>query len=296
MPIYDLTYRGWKGARTRVPAWYPILENTIRLAFRNRLLSTMYRLCLAPPLIACVVLYIRYSFEREMGPRGNPLMSRFAFNMPHYLNFLVAQGIIAIAVAGIVGSQSIAADRRGNAMESLFSRAITRYDYLLGRFLGLFLLVLGGTLIPGFMIWVADYAFSTDPERLVKILDYPVRISAWALLLSASASLLILAFSAMIKRGWLALAAFAAFLLLGFFVTTTAAVHIARASESAAGVIRAFSYFDALYAIQGWIFGVPVAVSRIFTSVPVSLFFIGGLAFVSLMVILRRVRPIEVVS
>lgn len=297
MPIYDLTYRGWKGERTKTPAWFPILENTIKLAFRNKLLANLYRACALPPLIACVFLYIQYSIRASQLAAGRGNFGNVEiFGLRQYVSFLSAQGVIAIAVAGVVGSQAIAADRRGNALETLFSRAITRRDYLLGRFLGLFTLVLGATLIPGFIIWTADQSFSIDPDQFVKTLSYPVRISAWAVMLSASASLLILAFSAMIRRGWLAIAAFAAFLLLSFSVMNAVAQAIHRHAESGAEFMRGFSYFNALYAVEGWIFGVTEADFNIRVSLTSSIAWLVFLALVSIVILLRRVRPIEVVS
>ncbi|MFN0207837.1 MAG: ABC transporter permease subunit [Planctomycetota bacterium] len=296
MPIYDLTYRGWKGERTKTPAWFPILENTIKLAFRNKLLANLYRACALPPLIASVFLYIQYSIRATQMGSGPRFANVEFFGLRQYVSFLSAQGIIAIAVAGVVGSQAIAADRRGNALESLFSRAITRRDYLLGRFLGLFTLVLGATLIPGFIIWTSDLSFSLDSGQFVKTLSYPVRITAWAVMLSTSASLLILAFSAMIRRGWLAIAAFAAFSLLSTSVMNAVAAAIRRQSETASEFMRGFSYFDALYAVEGWIFGISKTELNIRVSLVSSVAWLVFLAILSIVILLRRVRPIEVVS
>lgn len=298
MPIYDLTYRGWRGRQTRVPAWFPILENTIKLAFRNRILTNLYRACAIPPLITCVILYVRYQFESSLRGKQMPgqIARQFSFDMPRYFEFLFAQGIIAFAVAAVVGGQAIAADRRGNGLETIFSRAITRGHYILGRFLGLFTLVLGATLIPGFVIWICDLSFASHDYRLEQTLDYPLRITIWALLLSTSASLLILAFSAFIKRAWLAMAAFVAFLFISMTFSQGLGAAAQRVSPDAAEFIRGFSFFQAHYATQAWIFGVSRTEIHRNISDTSSIIFLTGLAALSLIVILRKVRPIEVVS
>lgn len=299
MPIYDLTYRGWRGARTGTPAWFPVLENTVRLAFRNRLLFWLYLACALPPLVACVILYVRYSMEAAgfMSGRGHARAPRgVEFDLAQYFQFLAFQGGLAVVIAAVVGSQSIAGDRKLNALESIFARAITRREYLLGRFLGVFVLVLGATLIPGISIWICDNTFSLDPERLPLTLSYPARIAAWALILSSSASLLILAFSAMIRRGWLSIAAFVAFLILSAGVTAATAEALPRDAREVGDFIRGFGYFPALEAIQREIFGLTTKEARNSVSAASGILTIVLLALLSWATVLRRVKPIEVVS
>jgi len=298
MPIYDLTYRGWRGVKTKLPPWYPILENSVRLSFRNRLLFWLYLACALPPLVACVILYVRYSMEAAGAlriQRGMP--QELFFDLPTYYHFLVFQGGLAIAIASVIGSQAIAGDRRGNALEAIFSRAITRGDYLWGRFLGIFVLVLGATLIPGITIWICDNLFSLDPSRLVKTLSYPVKIAAWAVMLSTSASLLILAFSALIRRGWLAIAAFLAFLFLSAGIAGGTAEAIHRAGhEDVADAIQGLGYIPALMAVQRAIFGLTPKEVHDSASYVTGGLTLVALGFVSWIVLLRKVKPIEVVS
>ena len=301
MPIYDLTYRGWKGARTRLPAWFPILENTIRLAQRNKLLILMYRASALPVLVAIVILYIRYNFEARLGERFHggrgQIPNYFVFDLPSYFKFLSFQGGLAILIAGIVGSGAIAGDRRGNTLETLFSRAITRGDYLWGRFLGLFSLVLGATLIPGIVIWLADNLFSQDANRLAITLAYPMKITAWALILATSSSLLILAFSALIQRAWLALATFGGFILLGTMVTQAISAIFERArTESIPDFIRGFGYFAGLAGVQRSIFGLTTREAGLSASPVSGAIMLAFLFLVSIAILRWRVRAIEVVS
>jgi ABC-type transport system involved in multi-copper enzyme maturation permease subunit len=298
MPIYDLTYRGWRGMRTKLPAFFPILENTVRLAFRNKLLFWLYLACAIPPIIACGILYIRYSlesagFDQQLrGRHGNPV----AFDMPRYFNFLGFQGGLAVAIAGVVGSQAIAGDRRGNSLESIFARAIRRSDYLWGRFFGLFALVLGATLIPGVVIWICDNAFSLDPNRMRMTLAYPIRIATWALMISASSSLLILAFSALIRRGWLAVAAYIAFLILSSGITGAIANIFERSNRELCDAILGFGYFPGMMGVQREIFGLRKDTVAFDASATTGAIMLIGLAFLSWLILLRKVRPIEVVS
>jgi ABC-type transport system involved in multi-copper enzyme maturation permease subunit len=297
MPIYDLTYRGWRGVKTKLPAWYPILENTVRLSFRNRLLFWLYIACALPPIVACAILYIRYSVESAGGARMRQGMPReLFFELSTYFNFLSFQGGLAIAIAGVIGSQAIAGDRRGNALEAIFSRAITRQDYLWGRFLGIFVLVLGATLIPGLVIWYCDNAFSLDEGRLVKTLSYPFKIAASSILLASSASLLILAFSALIRRGWLAIAAYLAFLLLSSGIADGTAEALPREFDTAASLIRGLGYFPALLTVQREIYGLTEHEVHLHSSPWTAFATITVVGLLSWWTLLRKVKPIEVVS
>lgn len=293
MPIYDLTYRGFKGAATRLPAWFPIAENTIRLALRNKLLLNAYRACALPALVVIVIIYFIYSLETpgRMGFRRLP-----EFKPENYLAFLRIQGFVAIGICALVGGQSIAGDRRGNAMELIFSRAIHRYHYVLGRFLGVVFLMLLATLLPPIAVWIADVLLSPDEYRYLRILDYPVRMSVWALVLSTSSALLILAFSAMIKRAWLGTAAFVTFMIGGMIFFNGLSIALQRTNESAAEFFRGLSFPMALLGVSRDILGVPQTVARFEISSTASWLTIIVTSVVSLAIILRRVRPIEVVS
>lgn len=206
------------------------------------------------------------------------------------------QGVLAMIVAALVGGSGLSSDRRGNAIETLFSRAISRNQYLAGRFLGLFSLVLFSTLVPGFCIWLSDLLFSPDEFRLQRTLTYPLRITFWAIEFSASASLLVLAFSAMIKRAWLGTAAFVAFLLITSAFADAVGAALRRSSVEATEFARGFSFFNAHLAIEGWILGVTKQQQNLHISTTSASIYLIALAALSVFVLFRKVRPIEVVS
>lgn len=295
MPIYDLTYRGYTGERARTPVWLPVAENTIRLALRNKILRALYIAAGVPVLVGIVFLYVRYQIEPSFRGRGGP-RNILAFEIDSYFWFLFAQGMIALTLAAVVGASSIGGDRRGNALEAIFSRPITLVQYLVGRWMGLFALVLAATLIPGILLWYFDNAFSTDPDRLTKTLSIPARIAAWAVVLSSSVSLLVLAFSALISRAGIAMATFAAFFFLSSAFTQGIAAAVERMSERGAEVIRSFGFIEAHRAVQAAIFGVDRNLVRIEADLAASIAVLAGIALLCVIVLMRRVRPIEVVS
>jgi len=298
MPIYDLTYEGFRGQRSRTPVWFPILENTILLAFRNRTLFWTYLIGALPTLIAIVYLYVRYQIEAMSSGSGfrGRMGAMFVFELKSYFQFLSSQGVVAMIIAGIVGSAAIGNDRRGNALEAIFARPVTLRSYLLGRWLGLFVLVLGATLIPALTIWYFDNALSLDPDRLSKTLSYPIRLAAWSIVHSTSVSLLVLAFSALISRGWVALAGYAGFAFITSGMIGALAAAVNRAYEPAAAYLKGFGYVEALFQVQHAILGVPENLHSLKTSTLTSAIWLAFLALASIGVLIRKVRPIEVVS
>ena len=298
MPIYDLTYRGYRGERAKSPSFLPVVENTIRLALRNKILRSIYYAAGAPVVVAIVFLYVRYQIEASvMAQRGRSSMRLpFAFEIENYYWFLFSQGMLALVLAAVVGASAIGGDRRGNALEAIFSRPITLTQYLIGRWLGLFTLVLAATLVPGFLLWCFDNAFSLDPDRLVKTLSYPCRIAAWAVVQGASVSLLVLAFSALISRAGIAMATFAAFFFLSSAFTNGVAAAVERVSEPTAEIIRSFGFVEAHRAVQLLIFGVAKRDVHLEVNPTSSCIVLSALALFCIWVLYRRVRPIEVVS
>ncbi len=295
MPIHDLTYRSFRGGPSRVPRWFPILENTVHLAFRNRFLFWVYVASALPVLFACVYLYIRYQIELRGSGRAMP--TAFAFDIDRYFDFLKAQSVVATILAGLVGSSAISQDRRGNAFEALFARSIGRFDYLLGRFLGLLCLVLGSTLVPGFVLWYADNVFSLDPDRLQKTITFPFRIAAWAVVYSTSVSLLVLAFSAAIPRGWIAFGAFLGYgMISSAFVVPIAKVLQRTAGPDVSSWLMGLGYGEALFRVQAEILHVSPRERLPEISLVTACGLMGFLAVLSIWVLFRRVRPIEVVA
>jgi len=296
VPIYDLTYRGHRGVRSKLPAFFPVLENTVRLATRNKLLRSIYSSAAIPVLVAIVLLFIRYQFESGRFPGGRGAAREFLFGMSQYDSFLRVQGGLAVLLAGVIGSSAIGGDRRGNAFEAIFARPITRAQYLLGRFLGLFALAMGATLVPMFLIWLFDNIFSLDPDRLRATLHYPARFSLWATIVSGSASLLVLAVSSLVARGALAMATFGGFYFLSSAFAGVMGEVVSRGSESSARVVRAFGYGEALQGIQPAILGLPAAAGGNEISSTASFVILAALAFGSVAILFRRVKPIDVVS
>lgn len=264
------------------------------------MLKGAYIVGVLPSFGVCIFLYFA---NQQIASRRMPIsreqvvdISRQLFDLPQYQIILYIQGILAMVVAALIGGAGISSDRRSNALETIFSRAVTRNQYLLGRFLGVVTLVLGATLIPGFFIWLADLLFSADEYRLEATLAYPARIAIWAVEFSVSSTLLVLAFSALIKRAWLGTAAFVVFLLVTFFFINALASAMRRASDGAWEFVRGFSFFDAQFRVQAWILGIPRTKLDTHVSLTSALIWVVALAVLSVFVLYRKVRPIEVVS
>jgi ABC-2 type transport system permease protein len=128
-------------------------------------------------------------------------------------------GLFLIAL--IIGSGSIAADNRANALLVYLSKPITKGDYLLGKWMGLFLTIFMVALIPALLIWgflalsySGDGFFKDDPWLLLHLV-------LAAAVPAAIHSSLILGFSAWSKSSGIAAAAYASVYFLGNLIVGT---------------------------------------------------------------------------
>jgi ABC-2 type transport system permease protein len=133
-----------------------------------------------------------------------------------------ATSLLVTIAALIVGSGSIAADNRANALLVYLSKPITKGDYLLGKWMGVFMLLAGMVVLPTILLWVF-YATTYADEGFFKQEPW-----LWAKLLGASLispvinTSLMIGFSACTKNARLAGSLFAAFTFILLTVSNTA--------------------------------------------------------------------------
>jgi hypothetical protein len=127
-----------------------------------------------------------------------------------------ATSLLVTIAALIVGSGSIAADNRANAL------LVTKGDYLLGKWMGVFMLLAGMVVLPTILLWVF-YATTYADEGFFKQEPW-----LWAKMLATSLispvinTSLMIGFSACTKNARLAGSLFAAFTFILLTVSNTA--------------------------------------------------------------------------
>lgn len=283
MPIYDLGYRHWEGAvQSRARRWLIITRRGVGLLVRNRRFTVLLLLSLVPFLVRGVMIYA-YFFSESLNIRVPFLKLDGSF----YYGFLRMQAFPIFIMLLYAGSGLIANDLRYNALQIYFSKPITRFDYILGKFGIIAFFGLLVTLVPGLILFILHVSFANSMQVFTENLWLLGSIVTFSVLLCAVSGLLILALSALSRSSrFVGLTCFAAF----FFSEALYGILKAITRDSHTGLV---SLQTNLFRAGEFLFEVP---SRFNIEPWESFGVLIGLMLLSIGALFWRIRPVEVVK
>ena len=181
----------------------------------------------------------------------------------------------------------IADDRRANALQLYLSKSLSRVEYVLGRLLPLMIFSLGITFLPAMLLLVLQVAFSGSTAFLTQNLFLIPAITLVSLLQALLSSFTILALSSLSKSR-----RFVSIMYAGLIFFTAAVYQVLRGltGSRAWAAVSPGEMMDVLADAVFRIRGVPAV------SVPVAIAVIVILIAVSMWVLERRIRAVEVVA
>lgn len=299
--IYSQGYEKWEGERFRArPVWYLIGTSAVR-----NLLASSGCLARALFIVFFVIYYFlvgastifraqwhtitQWEFLRELGRSFDPTRLGLQEVSYHKIYTLYPSLFFCTLVMVFYGSQLISKDRQANALQVYFSKAVSRLDYVLGKYFAVGMMTSLTTLVPSAMILVLGLLLNPNrADFLAQSWFIPIVAVAFWLLLTLVLGSIILFFSASFDKGYLAAVSFIGFL---FF---------AMVSSGLLSLIFGHRYFlDGL----NWGFGIVHIGTAIFDrSVPNwaetgwKLFDLLLIAGVFGALIFRKIRPVEVVK
>ncbi len=279
-PIHDQSYRHYGGGKA-VPgrSWLVIAWAGIRTIIKKRVFMGLLLFAWAPFVVRAVQLYISANYPQAASVLGATPET--------FRQFLEQQDFFVFVITVYVGAGLIANDRRANALQIYLSKPLMRSEYIAGKLAVLFAFLVFITLVPALLLLVLKVMFDGNFAFLKANLFVVPAIVIAALLQVTLASFTMLALSSLSKS-----ARYVGILYVGITFFTTA-------------------IYGALYAITGssrvsWISigaNVSQVVDVVFRLKPryatpwqVSLLVIIGLVVVSISVLERRVRGVEVVT
>lgn len=222
MPILDLSYRGYDGplASPRM-RWWVIAKALLLSAFSKRSFWVLTAFSGAYYLILMAILFFveQFSGNSPAGTSGlQQFLSRVAWK-DQFVHGLSIGQIWYLMIALLVGAGSIANDNRANALLVYLSKPCTKADYVIGKFVGIFLAMLVAMAIPtlfflayGGLGYRSYGFFKADPWMWAKVLAV-LPISA------AFHAALVLGISSMFRQGRVAGATYAGIYFLTNFFT-----------------------------------------------------------------------------
>jgi ABC-type transport system involved in multi-copper enzyme maturation permease subunit len=279
-PIHDQSYRRYQGTRQPLGrAWTVIAGAGIRTMLARRWLVFLVIVAWIPFLVRAVQFYIATTM-----PQAGPLLG---VTPQTFRNFLNQQGTFVFFVTVYVGSGLIANDRQANALQIYLSKPLMRTEYIGGKLAVLVSFLLAVTLLPALLLLLLQVMFSGSFEFIKTNLYLVPAVTLGSLVQVLVSALTMLALSSL----------------------STSSRYVAILYTGA--VFFTDAMFGTLRAITGgtriaWI-SVSANMSQVidvaFRQTPqyetpwgVSLLVLLGLLALSISVLERRVRGVEIVS
>jgi ABC-2 type transport system permease protein len=280
MPIHDQSYRRYRGQREDVrSAWTVIALTGIKQLLKTRVFLGMLFFSLMPFIIRCVQLYLAANYP-QLGSFVEPSPKMFR-------GFLENQSFFVFVMTIYVGSGLIAKDRLANALQIYLSKPLTRADYIAGKMAILVTFLLLITLVPGLLLILLQIVFSGSFMFIRENIFLVPAVTLASLAIVLVASFTMLALSSLSKSS-----RYVAILYAGIMLFTNAIYGVLRL-VTGSNKVSWVSFTASLDQVCDAIFRLPL---RYETPVAVSLIVLVALIVVSISVLERRVRGVEVVA
>jgi ABC-2 type transport system permease protein len=279
MPIHDQGYRHYAGERAlRRRAWWVIARAGIMERLRERRFLGLLLFSWSLFLMRAVQLYLGTTIAQA---------SFLAPTEETFHQFLNQQRIFVFFITIYAGAGLIASDRQSNALQIYLSKPITRHEYIAGKLLTLAAFLVAVTWLPAMLLLVLQVLFSGGVEF---VSSHPRLIPAITLASFLQVSLAVMTMVALssLSRS----RRFVSMLYAGIVFFGAALDGVLRISTGNPAWALV-SPQNTLAVVTDAIFGNTSASA---VPVPVALVALGVLLGISIFILERRVRAVEVVG
>ena len=278
--IHDQTYRRYAGNREPMGrAWTVIAWAGIRAMLARKMFLALMLLAWIPFLVRAVQIY-----AVTMWPQARDFLP---VNAQLFQRFVEQQGTFVFFICIYVGSGLIANDLRANALQIYLSKPLFRMEYIAGKLSILLFFLLEATLLPALMLIALQIAFSGSLEFFWNNLSVIPAIVLACVIRVIVAAVSMLALSSLSKS-----TRYVAVMYTGiiFFTEAMYGVLTFVTASTRVGWVSVGANFEIL---SDAVFRQP---ARYETPVIVSILVLTALVAVSISVLERRVRGVEVVA
>ena len=281
MPIHDQSYRRYRGHRSALGrSWLVIASAGIKQTIKKRVFLGLLLMGWFQFIGRAIAIWLASNM-----PQTAPLLAPTAET---FRDFLDKQGFFVFVVTIYIGAGLIANDRRANALQIYLSKPLLRSEYIAGKAAILFTFLMMVTWVPAILLLFVQVMFTGSFAFLKANLFLFPAITVASLLQVVLATFTMLALSSLSKSS-----RYVAVLYAGILFFSAA---IYGAMYAITGGNTSFSYLSLsanLSQVVDVIFRLP---PRYTTPWPVSFTVILGLIVLSISVLERRVRGVEVVT
>ncbi|HEY6210658.1 MAG TPA: hypothetical protein VIW45_00170 [Vicinamibacterales bacterium] len=290
MPIHDQGYRRYGGRRApRGHAWLVITRAGIRAFLAKRAFLALLLLAWIRFLIESVRIYLATNVSQVAANLPAAGQSLLAVNAQTFHDMLDSWfvNLVMFLITVYVGAGLIANDRRANALQIYLSKPLTRLEYVFGKLGILAAFLLFATWVPAMALLLVQVAFAGSFKFVFSNLYLIPAITVFAFVQVIVISVVMLALSALSKSGRYVGILYTA---LTFF---SAAIYGVLLGVTRSTAFAWVSFSANLSQVGDVIFRLP---HRYESPWPVSLLMLVIVGGLSVFVLERRVRGVEVVS
>jgi len=219
MPLHDLSYQRFDGARTsRAERIVAIARTTITQLVKRRAFLMLLSICWIPVIVRAVLIYVSRQFPQ--------VAVAMTVDAQLWRQFLEQQIILlpVLLIALYTGASAIASDFASGAIVIYLSKPISRLDYCIGKALPVMSALLVVTLVPAFALLIVQLSLAEDFALLKESPFLPVSVLLYSLWICLFFTIVVLAVSSLTRSGRVAGAGFFALVLgskMVFFVALT---------------------------------------------------------------------------
>ena len=178
--IADLSYRNYEGPLlSRVARWWTIAKSGIQGVMKKPGFWVAVAFCIMPYLGHGFAFYLQQQIA-SMGGAGAMLLGaqNEKFGQLFYTCLCGNTNELSMfIIALMIGTGSIAADNRANALMVYLSKPVTKGDYLLGKWVGIFLTLWLVALLPCLLLFLfcmvlytGDGFLKENPTLILRVL------------------------------------------------------------------------------------------------------------------------------
>src|SRR5688572_17191009 len=280
MPIHDQSYRRYGGHRASLGrSWTVIARAGVMNMLRKRAFIGLLLFAWLPFVVRAVQIYVAANYPQTA--------TFLAPDAKMFRDFLEQQEFFVFVMTIYAGAGLIASDRRANALQIYLSKPLMRSEYIAGKAAILFAFLMLVTFVPAMMLLLLQVMFAGSFEFLKKNLFLFPAITVAALLQALLSTFTMLALSSLSKSS-----RYVGILYAGI-IFFTAAIYSVLMAITGSTRLSWLSLGGNVSQVIDVIFRLK---PRYATPWPVSLIVILALIALSISVLERRVRGVEIVT
>ena len=279
-PIHDQSYRRYEGERRPLGRnWLVITKAGIKNLLSRKAFIALLVVAWVPFLVFAIHAYAVIAVPQ--------VAQIVPLDVRTFMNFIEVQSMFVFFVTIFAGSGLIAADRRANALQIYLSKPLLRMEYIAGKLAILVTFLLSVTLVPAAFLIILHVLFSGNMDLVRNNLYVIPAVLLTCLVRVLVASFTMLALSSLSKS-----TRYVAIMYTGAIFFTASMFLVLRLITNSTRVawVSIGANFEV---VTDAMFRQP---ARYDTPVIVSVLVLAGLIALSISVLERRVKGVEVVS